>query len=121
MTFEETLKIALYTAGLTFAANFIFSFLKVKFNLFEENTVFRKKHSYEQLCNLYFDLYSIVSQSEYLRYFHDIDADFEDEPFIQVSKKQSLIRQNAKKERNQFKQSLKLTILMQLLNLTKKT
>lgn len=87
MTFEQTMQIALLTAGLTFIANFVFGFIKVKFNLFEEKTIFKRKYSYEQLQNLYLELYSIVAQSEYLRYFHNFDSEFKDLPFFEISQK----------------------------------
>lgn len=85
MTFSETIEIALITAGVTFTANFVFATIKIKFNLFEEKTIFKKKHFYNQLCNLYLNLYAIIAQSEYIRCFHNFQGDFSDFPFFEIN------------------------------------
>ncbi len=50
---------------------------------------FKRKHNYEQLKELYLELYSIVVQSEYLRYFiknysSKEDLPFNDFPFLEI-------------------------------------
>lgn len=90
MTFEDTLKIALFTFVITQLANLIFIFIKDRFNLLSENRMFNREFNYIQLKELYLNLYSIISQSEYLRYFHDIKGEFKDIPFLEVEKRKEI-------------------------------
>ncbi len=87
MTFKEAVELALFTATFTFLANLVFSKIKISFNLFEQKRNLKREYSFSMLTNLYLELYAIIAQSEYVRYFHSIDGDFDDIPFLELSQK----------------------------------
>ena len=87
MTFKEAVELALFTAAFTFLANLIFSKIKISFNLFEQKRNLKREYSFSMLTNLYLELYAIIAQSEYVRYFHSIDGNFDDVPFLELSQK----------------------------------
>lgn len=87
LTFRETLIVAAATAVTTLIVNIIFHWFKNKFNWFDENKRFKREYSYKQLENLYLYLYAIICQSEYLRYFHDLEEDFNKVPFLEIESK----------------------------------
>jgi hypothetical protein len=101
MTFSEALKLALFTAMFTFIANFLFSAIKIKFNLFEQKTNCKRDRYYKQLSELYLTIYAIVAQSEYIRYFHNIEGDFEDIPFLEISQRRYTTKINFSKGNTQ--------------------
>ena len=84
MTFKETLMIALTTAILTFVATLLSSKFKNWFDWVDNTNKFIRDHSYNQLKELYLELYARVAQSEYLRYYLKIDKGHDEIPFIEI-------------------------------------
>ncbi|MCM3789442.1 hypothetical protein M3221_13635 [Domibacillus indicus] len=91
MTMQDKIIIAVITVAATFLTNLIFHYLKNKLDLFEDKRKFKREHSYNQLKELYLELYGIVSQSEYVRYFEKRhsgqETPFEEYPFIELTSK----------------------------------
>jgi len=90
MTFQQTFQITILTILLTLIFNSIFHFLKNKLDWFEDNKKFKREHSYQQLKNLYIELYAIICQSEYLRFFYDIKGSHKEIPFIEIEKRKEI-------------------------------
>ena len=63
------------TVILTLTFNFLFEIIKRKFSWFDESKKFKRDYYYSQLEEVYLQLYAIIVQSEYLRYFHKIEED----------------------------------------------
>ncbi|WP_042142803.1 hypothetical protein [Paucisalibacillus sp. EB02] len=89
MNFQESLQIALITIAITFLANLIFHYLKNYFDWFSETKIFKRDHYYSQLKELYLELYGVVSQSEFIRYFNDFNEQFSfmELPFLELKNK----------------------------------
>jgi hypothetical protein len=86
LSYEDTLKIALCTAGATLIVNTAFHWLKNKFDWFMDKKKFKREYYFIQLKELYLYLYGIVVQSEYIRFFDNLDEDFKDIPFLEINK-----------------------------------
>ena len=110
MSFKETLAIALLSISMTLVANLIFHYLKNKFDWFNETKKFKREYYYSQLNELYLELYGVVAQSEFIRYFFEFDKQFSfmDLPFIELknyinkietdSDRETIIRQKTEVE-----------------------
>ncbi|WP_175490758.1 hypothetical protein [Clostridium gasigenes] len=63
---------------------------KKEFHDFSSDNEFKQEYYHQQFSGLYSKLYSIISQSEYYRYFNslygDKKANFDEYPFFEVSK-----------------------------------
>lgn len=88
MTYQESLTIALFTIAITLLSNSLFHYVKTKFDLFSENKRFKRDHYFSQLKELYLELYGVVSQSEFIRYFNDFNEQFSfmDLPFLEIKR-----------------------------------
>lgn len=75
------------TVILTLTFNFLFEIIKRKFSWFDESKKFKRDYYYSQLEEVYLQLYAIIVQSEYLRYFHKIEEDIDKVPFIEIQSK----------------------------------
>lgn len=67
---DKLLWIPLITAFITLGFNVTFHLLKNEFDWFVDKKKFKREHGYKQLTELYLELYGIIVQSEYLRYFY---------------------------------------------------
>lgn len=111
MNFKQTILITSVATIITFLANIFFHILKNKLNWFENTKKFIRDYSYCQLKELYLELYSIIVQSEYLRYFFEIKGIFEEYPFIEIEKKRvynkySITGQHLKKEEGSIEDAI---------------
>lgn len=61
--------------------------LNKDFQEYIDTMKFLKERSYKQFSELYSKLYSVVIQSEYVRYFFNIEGDFSEIPFLEIHKK----------------------------------
>lgn len=63
---------------------------KENFEIFTSDVHFKYDYYYKQYCELYSEIYGIIIQSEYVRYFMKLSDDknitFEEAPFLEVSK-----------------------------------
>jgi hypothetical protein len=57
------------------------------FQEYMDNKKFMRERSYKQYAELYSKLYPVIIQSEYVRYFFNIDGDFSGIPFLEIHKK----------------------------------
>lgn len=89
MSFDESMKVALFTIVITLLANVLFHFLKNHFDWFNESKRFKRDHYYTQLKELYLELYGAVAQSEFMRYFYNFNEQFSfmDLPFLELKNK----------------------------------
>jgi hypothetical protein len=60
--------------------------LNKDFQEYIDEQKFLKERSYNQYCELYSKLYTIIVQSEYLRYFNQFDDNFDNLPFLETSR-----------------------------------
>ncbi|MED0866380.1 hypothetical protein ABEX00_10885 [Bacillus safensis] len=65
----SALIISFFTIMLTFGTNIIFNWIKIKYDWFTDTKKFKRERDAKQLNELYYELYGIVAQSEYLRHF----------------------------------------------------
>lgn len=91
LTLENAVLIAFFTMIFTFVANLILQWLKNLFDWFDNSKKFLRDHSYNQLKELYLELYAVVVQSEFLRRFNNVKDSFKNVPFIEIHKKQLTI------------------------------
>lgn len=65
---------------------------KVELNKDFETTIdemkFFKERCFKQYCELYSRLYAVVVQSEYVRYFLDIQQEFNEVPFLEIHRRE---------------------------------
>ena len=89
MNLSDSLGLAFFTIILTLLVNLIFKLLENKFDFVVDTKKFRRDHYYNQLKELYFELYSIIVQSEFLRTYHQIDEfrSLQEVPFIEIEKR----------------------------------
>jgi len=78
---------------LTLIINAGFHYLKNKLEWFTDTKKFKREHNYLQLKNLYLNLYAIICQSEYLRFFLDIKESRKQIPFIEMEKRREVKKQ----------------------------
>lgn len=78
-----SLKIAIIPVILTVITNII---TNVIYDSQKRKSESRKKYALDQLKELYLPLYSIISQSEYIRYFFEMKNPFEEIPFNELHK-----------------------------------
>lgn len=122
MTFKETLMIALTTAIFTFVATLLSSKFKNWFDWVDNTNKFIRDHSYNQLKELYLELYARVAQSEYLRYYLKIDKGLDEVPFIEISRQRHIFSMDpsVKEETIQIKDAVtefnKLSIAELIIN-----
>lgn len=99
MDFKQTIWIVILTAIGTAIFSSFFSYF---FSCINENRKLKIDKALNDLKYLYFDLYSIIAQSEYLRKFHNIQGSFKDYPFLEVSENKTttnIINGGTKKEK----------------------
>ncbi|WP_342538326.1 hypothetical protein MKY15_19695 [Sporosarcina sp. FSL K6-1540] len=86
MNLSDSLGLAFFTIILTLLVNLVFKLLQNKFDFMVDTKKFRRDHSYNQLKELYFEIYAIIIQSEFLRNFHQIDEfkSLKEVPFIEI-------------------------------------
>lgn len=75
--FWNALIIAIVPVILTIIINTLYDILRRK-------SESRKQYNLEQLTKLYLPLYSMISQSEYIRYFYEMKQPFEEIPFSEI-------------------------------------
>lgn len=96
MDIDKVIWIPIVTALITLAFNVIFHLLKNNFDWFVDKKKFKREHAYKQLTNLYLELYGVVIQSEYFRYFFEKKSDTKisiyEFPFFEMSKKTKNIK-----------------------------
>lgn len=90
LSLENAVLIAFFTMVFTFFSNLILQWLKNRIDWFDDNKKFLRDHSYNQLKELYLELYGVVVQSEFLRKFQAKSA-FQQVPFIEVQKWRTII------------------------------
>lgn len=85
MNLSDRIGLAFFTIILTFITNMIFKYLQNKFDFMVETKKFKRDYNFEQLKGLYLELYAIIAQSEFLRYFHELQSQgkMKDIPFIE--------------------------------------
>ncbi|MCZ6944481.1 hypothetical protein ACQKOD_04350 [Bacillus mycoides] len=85
MNLSDRIGLAFFTIILTFITNMIFKYLQNKFDFMVETKKFKRDYNFEQLKELYLELYAIIAQSEFLRYFHELQSQgkMKDIPFIE--------------------------------------
>lgn len=92
------MKIAIITALATFIANTVFHFFKNQFDWFTDRKKFKREHAYKQLTELYFEIYGIVIQSEYFRFFYshykNESIKMSEVPFFEIGIKQENTKKN---------------------------
>jgi hypothetical protein len=86
---SDSISLAFFTILLTLLVNIIFKGLQNKFDFMVDTKKFRRDHYYNQLKELYFEIYAIIVQSEFLRTFHQIGEfrSLQEVPFIEIEKK----------------------------------
>ncbi|NFH74198.1 hypothetical protein FDA25_16850 [Clostridium botulinum] len=81
VSLRNSLIIALIPVAITMMSNVITNII---YDSFKRKSESKRKYTLEQLKELYLPLYSIISQSEYLRYFFEMSGTFEEKPFSQI-------------------------------------
>ncbi|MCY8470106.1 hypothetical protein MOD15_14015 [Bacillus haynesii] len=88
---QDSIGLATFTLGVTFISNLIFNYVKTKYDWFTDKKKFKREREFDQLKNLYFKLYGMIAQSEYLRYFFSPKTEkissVVDFPFLELEKK----------------------------------
>ncbi|MED0671746.1 hypothetical protein P4S95_16335 [Aneurinibacillus aneurinilyticus] len=87
MTVEQTVIVAVVTALLTIIAQPIINYTKKWLDVEADKEKFQREYSFEQLKELYSFLYAIIAQSEYLRYFLNLTAEFDKVPFLEIRRR----------------------------------
>ncbi|MEH7287398.1 hypothetical protein [Priestia megaterium] len=89
MDLSDSIGLAFFTIIFTLLANVIFKWLQNKFDFLVEVKKFKREHYYNQLSELYMELYAVIAQSEFLRVFHNIDSfgSLKDIPFLEIQQK----------------------------------
>ncbi|WP_203249172.1 hypothetical protein [Sporosarcina beigongshangi] len=72
MNLSDSIGLTFYTIILTLLVNIMFKGLQNKFDFMVDIKKFRRNHYYNQSKELYFEVYAIIVQSEFLRTFHQI-------------------------------------------------
>ncbi|RJS53573.1 hypothetical protein CJ480_17930 [Bacillus subtilis] len=85
MNLSDSIGLAIFTICLTFLTNIGFKFLQNKFDFMVDTRKFKRDYCYNQLSNLYLELYAVIAQSEYLRALYNLKREFsyEEVPFIE--------------------------------------
>ncbi|MCU5682776.1 hypothetical protein OCF64_12995 [Bacillus wiedmannii] len=88
MDLSDRIGLAFFTIILTFITNMIFKYLQNKFDFMVETKKFKRDYNFEQLKELYLELYAIIAQSEFLRYFHELQSQrtMKDIPFLETKR-----------------------------------
>ncbi|MGQ5113165.1 hypothetical protein ACSOV8_16610 [Bacillus halotolerans] len=88
MNLSDSIGLAIMTIILTFITNIVFKLIQNSTDFLVDKKKFRREHNFAQLKNLYLDLYGVVSQSEYLRYYskryRNIGYEFRAYPFFEI-------------------------------------
>lgn len=89
MNLSDSIGLAFFTVFFTFLTNAIFKLLQNKFDFMVDTKKFKRDLYFKQLNELDLELYAIISQSEFLRYFHDLKekGTIEEIPFVETSRK----------------------------------
>ncbi|OLQ51783.1 hypothetical protein BHT94_06850 [Bacillus licheniformis] len=85
MNLSDSIGLAIFTICFTFLTNIGFKFLQNKFDFMVDTRKFKRDYCYNQLSNLYLELYAVIAQSEYLRALYNLKREFsyEEVPFIE--------------------------------------
>jgi hypothetical protein len=85
LNLKNSIIVALFTICLTFLTNVAFKFLQNKFDFMTDTNKFKRDYYFKQLSELYIELYAIIIQSEFLRYFHKLNklGSLKDIPFLE--------------------------------------
>jgi len=96
LTFSDKLGLAFFTIILTFLVNILFKWLQNKFDFVVDTKKFKREHYYKQLNELYFEIYSIIVQSEFLRTFYWIEEfrSLKEVPFLEIQNKLKKYKSN---------------------------
>lgn len=96
MNLSDSIGLAFFTITLTFISNMIFRFLQNKFDFMVDTKKFKRDYYFNQLTELYLELYAIIAQSEFLRYFLDLKYGntIKEIPFIESTRKRKKIKSN---------------------------
>ncbi|MED4822249.1 hypothetical protein P9654_20890 [Bacillus atrophaeus] len=90
MDLQDSIGLAAFTLIVTFFSNLLFNYIKSKFEWFTDKKKFKREREFDQLKHLYFKLYGMVAQSEYLRYFFSSEQkeySIVDFPFLELERK----------------------------------
>ncbi|MEH7223869.1 hypothetical protein V7112_08610 [Bacillus sp. JJ1566] len=87
MDLQDSIGLAFFTIILTLLTNIGFKYLQNTFDFMVETKKFKRDYYYKQLTELYIELYAVIAQSEFLRYFYDLNnfGTFKDLPFIETN------------------------------------
>ncbi|KLV27239.1 hypothetical protein ABW02_06885 [Niallia circulans] len=72
MNLTDSIGLAFFTIIFTFLTNILFKHLQDKFDFMADTKKFKRDYYFKQLTELNLELYAIIAQSEFLRYFHDL-------------------------------------------------
>lgn len=88
MDLSDSMGLAFFTIIITFLVNVIFKFLQDKTDFMNDTKKFKRDFYFRQLTELYLELYAIIGQSEFLRYFHDLKkkGSIKKLPFIETER-----------------------------------
>jgi hypothetical protein len=88
--------IPVISAAITLVFNWIFNYLQNEMNWNIDRKKFKREHSYNQLKELYLELYPIVVQSEYVRHYFKkyltIDFPIREYPFLEIHKTKTIFK-----------------------------
>lgn len=76
-------------AIITLVFNIALHKVRNQFDFIMDTNKFKREHYYNQLSELYMELYAIVAQSEFLKVFHDLKEikSLRELPFIEIEEK----------------------------------
>ncbi|MGG3662081.1 hypothetical protein [Bacillus gobiensis] len=85
MDLRDRLVLVFFTIVVTLLTNIVFKLLQNKFDFMVDTRKFKRDLYYQQLTNLYIEVYAMIAQSEFLRYFYDLkdNGTLEKIPFIE--------------------------------------
>lgn len=110
MDIDKIIWIPIITALITLAFNVIFHVLKNNFDWFVDKKKFKREHAYKQLTNLYLELYGVIAQSEYIRYFLEKQTNTKisiyEYPFFEIKKSTKNIKSDFLKQSVEVKSTL---------------
>lgn len=113
MDADVVIWIPFITAAITLLFNSIFHGLKNRLDWFQDKKKFERDHSYNQLRELYFPLYGIIAQSEFLRYIYKFDEQFSilELPFLEIKRtvRKDIRRSNGEREISISKEETDIT------------
>jgi hypothetical protein len=96
MALNTIIWIPVITAVITVIFNGLFHYLKNELDWFVDRKKFIREHNYNQLTELYLELYGIVVQSEYVRHYFKkyltIDFPLKEYPFLEIYNTKTVIK-----------------------------